>query len=142
MSDVRSELTTIYERHRSLTPALVVDEARDPAAALHNRFEWDDGVAGEAYRRDQAAALIRSVHIRFTPEPDKPAHEVKVRAFVSAYENGQYYPSEEVGRVPEMTAAVLAHMQREWRQLRLRYEAHAEFWALIAREGGEGQKAS
>lgn len=139
MSDVlREHLTTIYERHHSLTPHLVVEESRDPAAPLHDRFEWDDTIAGEAYRRNQASALIRSVHIRFAPEPEKPAHEVKVRAFVSLHDEGQYLPAEDVGRSTRLTAVALAQMEREWRQMRRKYQAHAEFWALI--RGGEGEQ--
>jgi hypothetical protein len=132
MSETTKEhLTTIYERHHSLTPALVVDESRDPDAPLHNRFEWDDTTAGEAYRRTQAAALIRSVHIKFTAKPDSGTPELKVRAFVSLREDGEYLPSEEVAESPEMTATALGVMEMEWRQLRRRYQAHAEFWALI-----------
>lgn len=59
MADLRSALTDIYRARGELTPQLVVDEARPKDAPLHDRFEWDNKVAGEAYRRVQAQQLIR-----------------------------------------------------------------------------------
>ena len=79
MSDLRSALTASYIRNGQLTPQIVVDEARPETAPLHDRFEWDDATAGEAYRRTQAADLIRSVRIVFTDK--EPSGERKyVRA--------------------------------------------------------------
>lgn len=46
-----------------LTPQTVVEAARDPRSSLHSQFEWDDGVAGEAYRLQQARALIKRVRV-------------------------------------------------------------------------------
>ena len=37
-----------------------VEAARDPTSILHREFEWDDTVAGHAYRLQQARALIRT----------------------------------------------------------------------------------
>lgn len=139
---VKEHLTTIYERHHSLTPRLVVDEARDPAHPLHDRFEWDDSIAGEMHRRTQAAALIRSVHITFAPRPESSASELKVRAFVALREEGEYVPTDEVSKSAHLTAMALALMEREWRQLRRKYQAHAEFWSLIERDVGGEQQAS
>lgn len=60
-----------------LRPADVVNEARNPENILHRAFEWDDTVAAEAYRLEQAKELIRVqvVVIGDNPEP--------VRAFVN-----------------------------------------------------------
>lgn len=44
-----------------LTPQAVVDDARDPASPLHERFEWDDSTAAHQYRLSQARELIRTV---------------------------------------------------------------------------------
>ena len=43
-----------------LRPRAVVDAARDVESPLHRCFEWDDKVAGEKYRLEQAQRLIRS----------------------------------------------------------------------------------
>lgn len=46
-----------------LRPKAVVDEARDAASPLHPAFEWNDAIAGEKYRLEQAQRLIRSFKI-------------------------------------------------------------------------------
>lgn len=46
-----------------LTPAAVVEDAKDPASPLHACFQWDDEKAAQAHRLDQARALITSIRI-------------------------------------------------------------------------------
>ena len=46
-----------------LTPKTLLDASRDESAPLHGEFEWDDGVAAEKYRLDQARSLIRNICI-------------------------------------------------------------------------------
>jgi hypothetical protein len=53
----------IEQRHGELTPAIVVEEARDVSHPWHTEFEWNDGVAGERYRLNQARRLIAQVRI-------------------------------------------------------------------------------
>ena len=54
------------EREGRLLPADVVDDARDADSPLHSHFEWDDSIAAEHYRLDQARNLIRSIKIHVT----------------------------------------------------------------------------
>ena len=57
-------LKMIAERDGGLLrPKAVVDEARDVASPLHPAFEWDDSIAGEKYRLEQAQRLIRGFKI-------------------------------------------------------------------------------
>lgn len=45
----------------TLTPEVVVEDAKNPSSVLHDYFEWDDHKAAKEYRLDQARELIRSV---------------------------------------------------------------------------------
>ncbi len=78
-SHVLGILAEISDRNGSLTPKIVVAEARNEKHPLHSRFEWDDSIAGERFRITQASQLIRSVMVkvvtRSAPGP------VEVRAF-------------------------------------------------------------
>ncbi len=57
---IKDELETIRRSNNGLLdPVLVVDYARDEDTLLHNKFEWDDTVAGEQYRIWQARHIIR-----------------------------------------------------------------------------------
>jgi hypothetical protein len=128
--NLRDQLQAIYDQHGSLTPGLVVDAARDEGSPLHARFEWDDSVAGEAWRRQQAHELIRSVRVVHS-RPDKP--DLSVRAFhaVRSDDGFAYCPTDVVLADPVLTQVVLADMAREWKQLRERYDQFTEFRALV-----------
>lgn len=46
-----------------VTPKAVVAAAYDDASPLHPHFEWDDTVAANQYRLDQARTLIRAIRV-------------------------------------------------------------------------------
>jgi hypothetical protein len=69
-------LERLAKRDGGLRPAAVVDEARPADNPMHSYFEWDDSAAGERYREQQAAYLIRAVVVVEESEPEE------VRAFV------------------------------------------------------------
>lgn len=74
---VQAELEAIAAQCGGVLPArAVVDFARNPDTALHQRFTWDDGEAAEKWRLQEARHIIASVKIE--PRPD-----VTVRAWCS-----------------------------------------------------------
>ena len=133
MSTLHEQLLAIRDERGGLTPALVVDTARDPAHPLHSRFEWDDAVAGERWRLEQASALIRSVKIAV--DPARPAD---LRAFVAVKgretHRADYVPTQEAMRDEFTRRLVLEDMRREWRALKRRYDHMVEFAEMIAAE--------
>jgi hypothetical protein len=130
MSDLRSALLNIYTNRGELTPQIVVDEARPEGAPLHDRFEWNDKTAGEAYRRVQAGQLIRSVQIEYVPDERK-----YVRAFSSVRqtdtEKRGYQPTEEILSDPLRAKILLRECQRAIADLKLKYGHLAEFAELL-----------
>ncbi len=140
MSDLRGALKRIYQQNGELTPQHVVDDARPEGSELHSRFEWNDTVAGEAYRRVQAAELIRSVRIQFSNEGT--GERKFVRAFSSVRqagdaERGGYAPTDELMRDEFATKLMLRECKREIADLRKKYEHLEEFSALVRAEFGE-----
>ncbi len=63
---VAKRLARLEAKHGRLTPLMVVDDARDPKSPLHAEFEWDDSLAGEKWRQQQARVLIHSVRVETT----------------------------------------------------------------------------
>ena len=57
------ELEQLVKSNGALSPQLVVDAARHNNSALHSFFEWDDSVAGEKYRIEQARGVIKMFRI-------------------------------------------------------------------------------
>lgn len=132
MSDLRGELRAIYDRHGELTPKLVVQEARPESHPLHNRFEWDDSVAGERWREQQAHELIRTVRVTYREASDA-GPEKTVRGFHAIKrESGYVYePAEKVAANPVLTELVLMDMRREWQALQARYGHFQEFAEMV-----------
>ena len=130
--DLRSELQTIYDKHKQLTPALVVEVARDEKHPLHSRFQWNDAVAGEAWRRQQAHELIRSVRVVYR-EADEANSEKSVRAFHAVRkEDGHVYePVDKVVADDFTRHLVLQDMEREWKAMHRRYQDFEEFTAMV-----------
>lgn len=75
-----TELDRIYEKNGALRPADVVDEARPNDAPLHPAFEWNNKIAGEKWRQEQARNLIRTVVV---VTPDQDGEEVEERVYVN-----------------------------------------------------------
>jgi hypothetical protein len=130
-------LTAIHDEHGSLTPVLVVDVARDPAHPLHARFEWDDSIAGEKWRLEQAGQLLRVVKL-----PDDPHRPHDLRAFVAVKgtesRTSEYVPTEQAMGDEFTRRIVLASMEREWKALKRRYQHMSEFASLVLNDVQEG----
>ena len=95
------ELTRIAKAHGGISPAVVVDEARPEDAPLHPVFTWDDTIAAESYRRQEARQLIRSVE--FVDTTDRESRPVP--AFCSVVSDGE--PPRYMATADIVTDAVL-----------------------------------
>lgn len=68
-AQVAGDVCEKLEREGRLTPNVLVEESRPVDAPLHAAFEWDDAVAGEEWRKQQARNLIGALIV---VEPEKP----------------------------------------------------------------------
>jgi hypothetical protein len=68
------------ENNGRLETKMVVQTARDESNPLHRCFEWNDDLAAERYRENQARMVIRS--IRIVSENDEGQKDL-VRCFVN-----------------------------------------------------------
>jgi hypothetical protein len=129
---VRDELERIYNADGTLTPRAVVDDARPDDATLHPCFEWDDSIAGEQYRLDQARHLIRSVKV--TVAPARKTKALTVRAFhnvAAPDEPRRYVPLRVLMDDPDTADTVLARARDEWRHLRRKYSDLEGFLEMV-----------
>lgn len=102
-ANVAAEVCAKLEAEGRLNAQNLVDVSRDKDAPLHDMFEWNDTVAAEKYREEQAKKIIRS--IVYTVE-DKP---ITVRMFGSVgpkvYERTERIMSDEDKRRSLLNAA-------------------------------------
>jgi hypothetical protein len=108
----------------------VIDAARAGEHPLHARFEWDDAIAGEKFRLQQARALIRVVREKFLDGRGDP-QTVRVYHSLPDSEGHAYRPVDEVVENPMTRKLLLQQMERDWRTLRVRYQKFREFSDLI-----------
>lgn len=110
---------------RQVTPAQVVEAARPRKSPLHPAFEWDDSVAAERYRQDQARYMLRSLVTLVEPTPGEP---VEVRAFVTfeAKEAPGYMPVTVVMADGKLRRLVVERAWAELREWQRRYRAYDE----------------
>lgn len=135
MSNLRDSLQSVYDRRGELTPALVVAEASPEDHPLHDRFEWDDSVAGPKYREVQARELIRSVRIVYREKTGKePERSTRYWQSVRGPTGHVYKPSEEIVQDEVLTQIVLRDMERDWRALKERYGHFAEFVEMVRKD--------
>jgi hypothetical protein len=137
MGDLRDHLQSIYDKNGSLEPDQVVQEARPEDHPLHCRFEWDDSIAGEHWRRHQAHELITSVRVVYRPATDQQ-QEITIRKYHAVRgedeRNYIYKSSEDVASNPLYSKMVLRDAERDWKTLFARYGHLKEFLELVQRD--------
>lgn len=123
---VAKELFTI-EKQSTLTPSAVVDVARDPNNPLHEHFEWDDTVAAQEHRLQQARVLISSVAYRVKMQGDNT--DRYQRAFVNVSVKSEdehitksYVPLMKILRDEDLTKQLLARAKDEMASWITRYK--------------------
>ena len=105
------------EQTVGLTPKAVVDASRNENAPLHSEFEWDDAVAGEKWREQQARVMICALTTVIDEEQSEP-----VRAYVQISPRGEKY--ENIVTVlsdDDKSAAMLERAMSELRSFRRKY---------------------
>lgn len=137
MSSLRDHLLAIRAEHGELDPAAVVGAATPEDHALHDRFEWDDSIAGHRYRLGQAHDLIQSVRIEY--RSGERVSSVRGLLAIPRANSPQpvYEPTEEVMGDDFKRGLVLQQMEREWRLLQSRYGDLAEFAELVRAAAAE-----
>ena len=128
--NMREALQAVYDHNGRLTPALVVEEARDPASPLHGHiFNLDETQAAERYYLDRAHRLIQSFKIKHVKDSGEQL-EIRQWVAVSSPEIS-YKPATEVIGDPITRQLALRDMRRQWNDLKSRYDTFEEFAAMV-----------
>lgn len=123
---------------RPVTPAEIVDAARPKRSPIHNAFTWDDQVAAERWRLDEARHLVQHLVVSV---PWEDGTETRVRAFHSVTVAGEdedgplsrgYVSGEVVWSSPELTDQVVTRAFRELRGWTDRYRTYADLGHVVA----------
>jgi type II secretory pathway component PulL len=123
-----AELEKIEQEHGEVTQQAVVDAARPKKSVLHDLFEWDDKIAGEKWRLNQARCLIAALVV--VPDEDKNYDK---RAYVNIVkraehhqEQARYINYENAMSDQELGQTVLQNAKQELAAFRDKYKSLSE----------------
>jgi len=137
---VGEHLEMLRSSHGGITARLVVDEAKAEDSPLHEAFQWDDSVAADEWRLQQARQVVN--HIVVVMEKDGGEAPTITRAFVVVTQmNAETYTSVAVAMAdPGLRAQVVARALRELEAIRKKYaelEELAEVFRVIDQTQGK-----
>lgn len=115
------------EKTVGLTPKKLLEANRAEGTPLHNEFEWDDSVAAEAYRENQARYMIQMLCIK--PEENEESN-TPVRAFFKTTESSGYESVGVILRSEDKHTAMLARALNELEAFQRKYAALLELAPL------------
>lgn len=125
-----------------VTPKQMVDAARPKRSEIHGYFEWDDSVAGEQWRMQQARKMLGAIVIVYE-RPD--GSEVKTRAFHHVHvvrvddaddvvdDTRGFVPARVVWSSPELSQAVLADARRQLQAWIARFKEYRDLSDAVSR---------
>lgn len=122
------EFCSYLSNNGGLTAKRLLEKSRDVSAPLHALFEWDDTIAAENYRQDQASHIIRSVVVEtsaINPEP--------VRAFINIKrEEREYCCLDVVVRSEDLYQQMLAAAFKEMEAFKQKYKSLSELSTVFS----------
>ena len=121
-----SEIQSIGE---SASPQQILEKARDSATELHKCFEWDDAVAAEKYRLQQARQIVCSLVYKKTEEEPKEAPKIRVMQHIVS-ESG-YKPVKVIIQNQDEYSQLLMKAKTELTSFKNRYERIVELEEVI-----------
>lgn len=80
-ADVAGKVMEELAEGPGLTAQNLVNVSRPESAPLHSCFEWDDSVAAEHYRENQARHIITSIELIREDIPQEETKPVTIQAF-------------------------------------------------------------
>lgn len=127
---VGERLMELREQHGSLSAEIVLNDARPEGSLLHRNFEWNDSVAAEEYRKDQARGLVQAVIVHRTEEH---GDVTPLRAFVkiNVGDVNSYEPIHRVLSDASLRSIVLRQCKSEIGALRDKVKAFEEFTDIL-----------
>ena len=118
------EIQTIGE---SVTAQQILDYARNPETELHKCFEWNDSIAAEKFRLQQARTVVCNLVIvedKSKPEPQK----IRVMQFTEE----SYKPVQLIVRNKTEYESLLERARAELRAFKKRYHTLVELEEILA----------
>lgn len=112
------EIMEICDDVESASPRDILEKARDESTELHKCFTWDDSVAAERWRINEARLVTRQLVIK---EVEVPKDRPEVRLFYKTDSESGYKPTQIVIRKEDEYKQLLARAWSELEAFRRKY---------------------
>lgn len=122
------EICETLNQENRLSAETLVDISRPVDAPLHQEFEWDDGIAGEEWRKHQARHLLHSLVTVDDKAPTEP-----IRGFFKIERSKNTYESiTSILQKPDKYAALLDTALSELKAFSRKYCAIKELAPVLS----------
>lgn len=115
------------EKTVGLTAQTVLDANREENTPLHDEFEWNDAVAAELHRLEQARLLIRMICV----SPEKQEQNTNVRAFFKVSDANGYESLNVIIKDEDKYSKLLAQAISEFKAFENKYHSLTELVPLF-----------
>ena len=112
------EILEICDDIGSATPKDILEKARDETTELHKCFTWDDSVAAERYRLEEARLVVRHLVIK---EEVIPTDRPQIRLLQKTDSESGYKPIEMILHKEDEYKGLLKRAYEELRTFKRKY---------------------
>lgn len=127
-ADPNKCLKEIRSLGQDFTTEQVLDLARNPETELHRCIDWDDTIAAEKWRMEQARLVVRSLVVVVQKHETEP---IKLRIFEHDHEEKVYRETRLTFRNEDRYAQLKKQAMQEMNQFIKRYRTIVELSEVI-----------
>ena len=129
-NEVGAEIEKIEAENGEITNASIVERAKDKKNVMHDLFEWNDKIAGQKYRENQAKSILHSLVL--VSEDKEPTRAfVNIELGNAPKQTGRYVCIEKALDDRDMRHNILENAYRELRAFEKKYGNLAELSGLF-----------
>lgn len=125
---VYEEIMEICDDLESVSPKDILEKARSEDTELHKCFTWDDSVAAEKWRLNEARVVARQLVIR---EEKIPIDRPEVRLLYSTDNKSGYKPTTTIVRVQSEYEELLKRAYAELQAFKAKYSMLTELQEIF-----------
>ena len=122
------EIMEICDDIESASPQAILEKARDETTELHKCFTWDDSIAAEKWRINEARLVTRQLVIK---EVEVPKDRPEIRLFYKTDNESGYKPTHIIVQQEDEYKQLLARAYSELRAFKRKYSMLKELQEIF-----------
>ena len=122
------EIMEICDDIESASPQAILEKARDETTELHRCFTWDDSIAAEKWRINEARLVTRQLVIK---EVEVPKDRPEIRLFYKTDNESGYKPTHIIVQQEDEYKQLLARAYAELRAFKAKYSMLKELQEIF-----------